>query len=97
MKNKEKGKVKLLMTKTVKNRMDALSAEIDKHIKNANKQKPFSEHFDKWWGKENTECGDLYTKASQEHPSSISPSDAIKWLNEQITKLHDFLLSYSNS
>jgi hypothetical protein len=74
--------------------MDALSAEIDEHIKNANKQDPFREHFAKWWGKSNTECGELYMSAGQEALSTISLSDAVKWLNEQIIKLHDFLSNY---
>jgi hypothetical protein len=81
------------MTKNVKNRMDALSAEIDQHIEHANSQIPFSEHIAKWWNKLNTKCGKLYTEAGQEVPPSISPRDAIKWLNEQITKLHNFLSS----
>jgi len=82
------------MTENIKNRMYELSEKIDQQIKNAKKQKPFSEHFEKWWKELNTECGKLYTAAGQEHPPSINLDDAVKWLNDQINKLHDFLSDY---
>ena len=74
--------------------MDALSAKIDQRIKNENKQIPFRDHFTNWWNNLNTECGKLYAEAGQESPPSVNPEDARKWLNEQITNLHNSLSSY---
>ena len=82
------------MTTNVKNRMDKLSVKIDQQIKKGSSQAPFSSHFANWWKSLNTECGELYEKAGQERPPSVNPEDARKWLNDQITKLHNFLSSY---
>ena len=82
------------MTKNVKNKMSELSEEIDRRIKDADKQKPFAKHFYEWWKKLNNECYKCYSEAGQEDQPSISPADAVKWLNDQIKKLHDFLSNY---
>ena len=82
------------MTASVKNRMEELSAKIDQQTHNESGQMSFSSHFDNWWKSLNTECGKLYEAAGQESPSSVNIEDAQKWLNEQITKLNDFLSRY---
>jgi len=79
------------MAESVKNRMDTLSEKIDQRVNKEDKQIPFRKHFHEWWNSLNTGCGNLYSEAGQESPPSINPEDARKWLNEQITKLNDFL------
>ena len=83
------------MTENVKKRMYELSAKIDQRIKDADKPKPFSKHFDEWWKELNAECSKLYTEAGQEDPPPNNPADAVKWLNAQINNLHDFLSNYA--
>jgi len=84
------------MTQNVEDRMSALSSEIDQKIDSADINLPFSDHFNKWWQKANEDCGRLYSEAGE--ISSISHDNAeaaVKWLNEQISKLHEFVKNYS--
>jgi len=75
--------------------MEQLSKEIDQKIEVAERKLDFETHFKDWWQESNRKCGDLYKKAGEEDPSSICPTEAVKWLNEQVKKLHNFLAEHA--